>query len=121
MSRQLISSDEAVKSDCQHTSPCSDCPWARKALPGWLGGVSVEEWLKRAHTDTLVPCHVISNQQCAGLAIYRSNTCKRVDSPILQLPRDTDAVFTNRMQFEEHHTQNIGEWFAANSGRRDKG
>jgi len=43
--KQLISSDEAKESKCQHKSPCSDCPWSRKSLKGWLGSLDINEWL----------------------------------------------------------------------------
>ena len=105
--RKLISSDEAVQSERQHTTPCSDCPWRRDSLNGWLGGASVEAWLHRAHADTYVPCHTISNQQCAGIAIYRRNTCKRVDPPLLTLPKDTETVFRWAPEFREHHEKTI--------------
>lgn len=105
MARQLISSDEAITSPVQHTKPCSDCPFARTALNGWLGGVSIEEWLERARTNTLVPCHVIENQQCAGLAIYRRNMCKLPIPPLLALPVDKETVFATPMEFIEHHSK----------------
>lgn len=101
--RQFISSDEAVQSRHQHTTPCSDCPWSREALNGWLGGTSIGEWVQIAHSDTYVPCHTIDNQQCAGLAIYRRNVCKRVEPPLLTLAKNTDTVFSTPMEFEAHH------------------
>lgn len=101
--RQLISSEEAVQSKCQHTEPCSDCPWARKALPGWLGGGTADEWLQTAHSNTMVPCHVIDNQQCAGIAIYRANVLKKVPPPLLTLPKNHEKVFSTPMEFEDHH------------------
>ncbi len=103
--RQLISSEEAVQGKTQHRKPCSDCPWARTALNGWLGGASIEEWLQRAHSDTLVHCHVIDNMQCAGMAIYRRNVCKHVDPPLLRLERDKDTVFAWPAEFTEHHSK----------------
>ncbi|MEE9923999.1 MAG: hypothetical protein PBV01_11625 [Brucella anthropi] len=103
--RQLISSDEAVKGTVQHKRPCSDCPWSRQSLNGWLGGVSAEEWLKRAHSNTFVNCHVIDNMQCAGLAIYRRNVCKRVETPLLTLDADKAACFATPKEFTEHHTK----------------
>lgn len=103
--RQLISSDQAVQGVVQHTKPCSDCPWARTALNGWLGGTSIQEWLMRAHTDTFVNCHVIDNMQCAGLAIYRRNACKHVDPPLLRLEKDHEAVFSGPGEFTEHHSK----------------
>jgi hypothetical protein len=103
MSRKLISSEESVTTKCQHTKPCSDCPWSRDALNGWLGGASAEEWIKVAHGDQVVPCHVISNQQCAGLAIYRRNVAKLPMPPNLILEKDKENVFANPTEFKAHH------------------
>lgn len=105
MRRQLISSAESVTANKQHTSPCSDCPWARDSLPSWLGGGSVSEWLQTAHGDAPEPCHVIRNQQCAGIAIYRANVCKKPRSPdALRLP-PSPKVFATPMEFEAHHNR----------------
>jgi hypothetical protein len=101
--KQLISSDEAVQAKCQHVRPCSDCPWARTALPWWLGSNTAEEWLQFAHSNTFIPCHVIDNQQCAGVAIYRANALKHVPEPLLTLPKDHEAVFSTPNQFRDHH------------------
>lgn len=103
--KKLISADEAVAGKVQHTKACSDCPWAREALPGWLGGASADDWVQVAHSDTPVDCHAIRNTQCAGLAIYRRNVCKLVKPPLLTLPADRDTVFTNPMEFKAHHTR----------------
>ena len=67
--RKLKSSEEAVIGKTQHTSACSDCPWRRDSLNGWLGGVSIDEWIACAHSETMVDCHTIKNQQCAGRPI----------------------------------------------------
>lgn len=101
--RKLIDETEATESACQHRRPCSDCPWSREALAGWLGGVEIEEWLERAHTNTLVPCHVFTNQQCAGMAIYRRNVMKMPRPPLLLLEADKEAVFANPQEFTDHH------------------
>lgn len=103
MARKLISSDESVTSDCQHKKACSDCPWSRQSLNGWLGGATAEEWIKAAHSDQVVNCHVISNQQCAGLAIYRRNVAKLPMPPNLILDKDKESVFSNPIEFKAHH------------------
>lgn len=51
MPRRLVSSDEAVDTDRQHVRPCPDCPWSRKSLPGWLGGLTPEDWIRLAASD----------------------------------------------------------------------
>jgi hypothetical protein len=104
-SEKLIDSTESVTSDFQHHTPCSDCPWRRDALPGWLGGNTVDEWLHFAHTDTHIPCHTVRNVQCAGSAIYRRNTCKMVVPPLLVLRADHALVFSNRVEFTDHHSK----------------
>jgi hypothetical protein len=102
--KQLISSDEAVQRQEPHTKPCSDCPFARTALNGWLGGLPIDVWVQRAHGDASEPCHVIDNQQCAGLAIYRANVAKKPRDPAaLVLPADRAKVFATPMEFQAHH------------------
>jgi len=101
--RQLITSDEAVEAKCQHTTPCSDCPWSRKALNGWLGGASIDDWIFTAHGDHEMPCHTINGAHCAGAAIYRANVAKSPRFDQFRLPRDTDSVFATPMQFRDHH------------------
>lgn len=103
--RQLITSDEAVPATCQHTKACSDCPWSRDSLPGWLGGNTAQEWIGFAHTETLIPCHVLDGAECAGAAIYRRNAGKLVRPGLLRLPADKDAVFATPMEFLAHHSQ----------------
>lgn len=101
--RQLISSDEAPTAKCQHAEPCSDCPMARTALNGWLGGSSPEQYRQLAHSDHVVDCHAIKGAQCAGMAIYRKNVCKRTEAPNIQLPADREKVFATPMEFMAHH------------------
>ncbi len=62
----------------QHSTPCNDCPWRRKSMPGWLGSEQEpEEWVQTALSESFVECHVNSPNQCAGLAIFRANIYKR--------------------------------------------
>lgn len=103
--RQLISSDEATPATHQHTGPCSDCPWSRKALNGWLGGATSDQWIRAAHSDALIECHTKTGAQCAGAAIYRANVCKSVRPPLLTLPRNKDLVFAWPTEFHEHHAK----------------
>lgn len=102
--RRLISSDEAVPAKGQHTAPCSDCPWSRDSLKGWLGGETPENWVAEAHGDHPVPCHTLTGAQCAGIAIYRANVLKRPRNPeTLVLDKDKAAVFATPMEFLAHH------------------
>jgi hypothetical protein len=104
MTRQLIVSDEAPSSNVQHTRPCTDCPFARTALPGWLGSGSPQEWLVILHGEERIDCHAIQGPQCAGAAIYRANVCKRPrDKTLLGLPADRGLVFAGPGEFLRHH------------------
>lgn len=104
MKRKLITSDEALPAPGQHDRPCSDCPWSRDALPGWLGHLSAEQWLAEASSDRQIDCHVWDGAQCAGAAIYRANMAKLPRDPdVLRLPRDPEAVFNHPDEFTQHH------------------
>lgn len=108
MRTQFLTDDDAVDAKCQHTTPCSDCPWARKALNGWLGGNTADEWVAIAHGDIEVPCHTLRGAECAGLAIYRANVCKSPRIPVLKLPADRTTVFAMPQQFLDHHSKQPG-------------
>lgn len=99
----MTSGDEAIEVDFQHETPCHDCPWRRDSIKGWLGSMTPREWTDHAHGRSLVDCHTSIGAQCAGIAIYRSNVCKLPDKPSIKLPKDHETVFSNRMEFEDHH------------------
>lgn len=104
MKRQLVSSDKARPVITQHTTPCSDCPWRRDSLQGWLGSLSPRAWLSAAHGEDTADCHTTRGPQCAGLAIYRSNVCKRPrNTAALVLPKDRELVFSSPVEFLTHH------------------
>lgn len=101
---KLIASSLNNMSRRQHTTPCSDCPWKRDSLPGWLGSHTANEFIAMAHGEVQYTCHVIVNQQCAGMAVYRRNVCKQPHDPAtLRLPADRETVFATPAQFLEHH------------------
>lgn len=102
--KKLISVDEAVPHKGPLKAPCSDCPFRRDALRGWLGGSTPEEFIAMAHSDTAYPCHAFLGPQCAGLAIYRANVAKLPRSPHVQrLNADRVAVFASIKEFLAHH------------------
>jgi hypothetical protein len=108
MSGQLKTYQDAKARKIQHKSPCSDCPFARKSVRGWIGGMSVDEWLVAVHGEGMFDCHTVSNQQCAGAAIFRANVCKsprRED--VLRLPSDTVRVFSSSQEFRWHHEGSV--------------
>lgn len=106
MRRQCLTTVDAVPAKGQHKKPCSDCPFARHSLPGWLGGATVDEWLYDAHGEGTIPCHVLEGAQCAGAAVYRRNVLKRPRDPaVLVLPADRETVFATPVEFADHHNR----------------
>ena len=105
MKRKLISSDESTPASKQLTKPCSDCPWARDAVRGWLGPGTVDQWLAAAHGEDKIECHVHPNVQCAGLSIFRANVHKVPyrEPDVLILPADRKLVFAWDDEFRAHH------------------
>lgn len=108
--RQFITSDMAEPATRQHKKPCSDCPFARTAIPGWLGPYSAKQWVRLVHGEGKVECHTKIGPQCAGSAIYRGNVCKDPrDKSLLTLPKDKVRVFAGPVEFLEHHTGKSAE------------
>jgi hypothetical protein len=102
---RMITDEEAVQAECQHTVPCGDCPWTRTAINGWLGNGTIDEWIALAHSDHIEGCHTLKGAQCAGLSVYRANVCKSARDPeVLKLPADRGRVFSTPMEFRDHHT-----------------
>lgn len=102
---QLITTEEARPAQGQHKSPCSDCPWARRSLAGWLGSATREEWLGDAHGEARIECHTLIGAQCAGAAIYRANVSKLPrDGSLLRLPSNPELVFADKHEFWDHHS-----------------
>ena len=109
---KMITGDQAIITKKQHKSPCSDCPFRRDSVPGWLGQLNVDQWVQLAHGEGSADCHtqVQSNKEgwaCAGLAIYRSNVAKSVHDPnALRLPADRVNVFSFG-EFKKHHESKL--------------
>lgn len=104
MKRQLLTHENAKPCKTQHKSPCSDCPFARKSLAGWLGGINAHEWMRIVRGEAIVQCHTKIGPQCAGAAIFRANIFKAPRDPkILQLEKDRTSVFSTVGEFLNHH------------------
>lgn len=115
MRKQCIIGSEATRTKRQHTRPCSDCPFARRSLRGWLGRMSAPEWMSLAHGEGRSDCHTKVGpcgepRQCAGLAIYRANVCKSPPGGLIRLPVDHETVFSRPDEFLEHHRSSTREW-----------
>lgn len=113
------------------TKPCSQCPFRKKSLPGWLGAATPEEFIGATMEDGLMPCHKTVNydkpdwkwamlapqskvQHCAGARIFFRNQCKvsrndyYVEAKRLGMITEvepSDDVFKNKHEFLAHHTK----------------
>jgi hypothetical protein len=102
--KQLISGEEAVPSKRQIRKPCSDCPFGRIALKGWLGSMPLPDWIRAIQGESRIDCHTLIGPQCAGAAIFRANICKKPrDKSLLVLPPDDSLVFSSVEEFTKHH------------------
>lgn len=106
LNRRFVDSSQAAITKSQHKKPCADCPFSRKAIPGWTGLDSPETWIEKARGEVVEICHCTKNQQCAGFAIFRANVCK-LPKLALVLPSNTQLVFASDAEFLAHHHQKL--------------
>jgi hypothetical protein len=102
--------------------PCARCPFLRKALPGYLGDDTPENFMATTMSDYPMPCHLTINytdsewkekwengeagEQCAGAAIFFANMNKiSRDSKRLRKAKDPMKVFANPIEFLAHHNK----------------
>ncbi len=101
-------------------SPCSECPWRRVAIPGYLGPHTPLDWVRIAHGEGAIACHktvVVTDplegtgdwthpklRQCRGAAVFRANVGKLPVNPtIVTGPLNEESCFGTNEEFLEHH------------------
>lgn len=101
----------------QHNTPCSECPWKRESLRGWLGASNPLEFLELSESGQRMPCHLHVDYQnnphwqeqlhevpeCAGRAVHFANRAKR-GFEVMRAQPDHEKVFTTAQEFIDHHT-----------------
>lgn len=102
--------------------PCSDCPFRRKAMPGWLGASSPEGFIDCMERDEPLPCHQTidydndpdwllrwvrqgedTGNMCAGALIFMANKVQQ--HPFQRMPKDHESVFSNTIEFVRYHRE----------------
>lgn len=100
--------------------PCNDCPFRRKAMPGWLGAGSPESFIDCMQRDEPLPCHQTidyedpkwltkwmqqrnTGKMCAGALTFMAN--KLQHHPFEKMPKDHENVFSNSLEFVRHHRE----------------
>jgi hypothetical protein len=118
--------------------PCSDCPFRRKSMPGWLGAGSPESFVQCINTDDILPCHQTVDYEdpawkekwvaqtegntCAGALIMTANMCKTPRDPNFpRMPRNRETVFATPMEFVRHHREALAQsWDDADQSDESK-
>lgn len=102
--------------------PCSDCPFRRASMPGWLGAGSPESFLDCLQRDEPLPCHQTINyddprwleewtaqqggSMCGGALIFSANKLQRPRTRgFPTLSPDRVAVFSDSLEFVRHHRE----------------
>lgn len=103
-------------------APCGDCPFRRKAAPGWLGAGSPESFLDCMQRDEPLPCHQTvdyddpewlekwsaqeAGSMCAGALVFMANKMQRPrNREFPTMPTDKTNVFSNSVEFVRHHRE----------------
>ena len=100
--------------------PCSDCPFRRNAVAGWLGEAAPESFIVEISMERPLPCHQTIDYEdkdwlskwnageigstCAGALIMSANMCKLPrDRAFPRMEKDKTAVFPTHQAFLDHH------------------
>ena len=109
--------------------PCSQCPFRKVSLPGWLGDTTPQEFIETTLADGLMPCHKTVDyenpnwkfhmifpdsdvQHCAGARIFYRNRFKISRNPLFLMEEaegrvveveKSDKVFKTAEEFIAHH------------------
>lgn len=102
--------------------PCSDCPFRRASMPGWLGAGSPESFLDCLQRDEPLPCHQTidyddprwlekwnaqqGGSMCGGALIFLANKLQHPRTRgFPTLPSDRVTVFSDSLEFVRHHRE----------------
>ena len=115
------------------TRLCGQCPFSKKSIKGWLGGLSIEDTIDHINHEVVFSCHKVRGEDpqenlhkalkgeqhiCRGFMLSAKLSCKMfgsrgtVDSELLKELADsmgeiTDLERENVMatwDFRKHHT-----------------
>lgn len=117
-----------IKRD-HNKKPCDQCPFRRKAINGFLGDSTPEEFIGTTMADYPMPCHLSidysspvwkeswevgeEGRLCAGALIFYANISKMSRDPARpRLKPDRDNVFASPSEFLAHHTKSIEDVIA---------
>lgn len=109
-------------------APCNDCPFRKKAMPGWLGAASPQDFIDSILHEDPLPCHQTINyddpdwkakwesaktgKMCAGALIHSANIAKAPRDPAFpRMPADRETVFATPRDFLHfHESARVRSW-----------
>jgi hypothetical protein len=95
--------------------PCKECPLARTALPGALGGYTPEQYIEVLHGPADLACHMSPGfpddrsrqRSCTGVAMYRANCghgpAGKSAYDAVKATGPDGRAFTSPTEFLRHH------------------
>jgi hypothetical protein len=100
--------------------PCRECPLARAAVVGALGGYTVAQYLEVLHGIADLACHLSrgfpnnpeEQRSCTGVAMFRANLgiepWGKAMVAVSLVGVDRETVFASDAEFSKHHGGNLG-------------
>lgn len=110
--------------------PCSECPFRKIHMPGWLGPWKAQDIVNFVHRDGGLACHRTVRkdgkdtegvQACAGAAIHMNKSVKcskhkdmrELQDKMETAPADViDGIIKWPHDFIAHHEQTPKQWMA---------
>lgn len=97
-------------------TPCKECPFTKKSLPGYLGGFTIEATLESVFSESSFKCHltreVKDKKECAGRMLFVSKLGKVFRDEQLEKIRkaiqnstseETKNNILSYAEFKKHH------------------
>jgi hypothetical protein len=96
--------------------PCPECPLARTAIRGALGGYTVAQYLEVLHGPADLACHLskgfpanrAEQRSCTGVAMFRANLGLHPAGGAMRavqlVGENREAVFASPEDFAAHHS-----------------
>lgn len=104
-----------MKKPCKN--PCPECPYAKKSIPGYFGGLDPREYAQAIGQDTVIACHTRSKYDtnghvkmddvvvCTGHIVAQIKSCKQTIHPVGKLAHEQIRAQSN---FEQLKTEMLG-------------
>lgn len=99
----------------RHKKPCSDCPFKKESLPGWMGGFSLDSYAQPPSVGMPTSCHQADfgsrspkTTFCAGSCAVIANDAeleRHVIYPAVDEVGPREDCFPSVEAFVQHHQE----------------